>query len=47
MDFKLVVSYNHNAQFIDCIKSRQKTIAPIEVAHRSQTPGHWATSPRS
>ena len=40
MDFKLMASYNHLAQFIDCIKSRQKTVTPIEVAHRSQTPGH-------
>jgi predicted dehydrogenase len=40
MDFKLIASYNHMAQFIDCIKSRQKTVTPIEVAHRSQTPGH-------
>lgn len=40
MDFKLMVSYNHMAQFIDCIKSRQKTVTPVEVAHRSQTPGH-------
>ena len=39
-DFKLMVSSNHNAQFIDCIKSRTKTITPVEVAHRSQTPGH-------
>jgi len=38
--FKLMVSDNHMAQFIDCIKSRKKTITPIEVAHRSQTPGH-------
>ena len=40
MDFKLVVSNNHMVQFIDCIKSRQKTVAPVAVAHRSQTPGH-------
>jgi predicted dehydrogenase len=38
--FKLMVSDNHMAQFIDCIKSRKKTITPVEVAHRSQTPGH-------
>jgi predicted dehydrogenase len=40
MDFKLIASSNHWAQFIDCVKSRQKTVTPIEVAHRSQTPGH-------
>jgi predicted dehydrogenase len=38
--FPLMVSDNHMAQFIDCIKSRKKTITPIEIAHRSQTPGH-------
>jgi hypothetical protein len=27
-------------QFIDSCKSRQKTLTPVEVAHRSQTPGH-------
>ena len=40
MEFRLMVSTNHNAQFIDCVKSRQKTITPVEIAHRSQTPGH-------
>lgn len=40
MAFKLMASNNHWAQFLDCIKSRQKTVTPIEVAHRSQTPGH-------
>ena len=38
--FKLIVSYNHFAQFLDCIKTRTKTVTPIEIAHRSQTPGH-------
>ena len=38
--FKLMVSYNHVAQFLDCIKARTKTVTPIEIAHRSQTPGH-------
>ena len=36
----LTASNNHQGQFLDCIKSRQKTITPVEVAHRSQTPGH-------
>ena len=40
LSFKLMASNNHWAQFIDCIKSRQKTVTPVEVAHRSQTPGH-------
>ncbi len=39
-DFKLIASTNHFANFLDCIKSRTKTITPIEIAHRSQTPGH-------
>ena len=39
-DFRLMVSYDHPGQFIDCIKSRTKTITPVEIAHRSQTPGH-------
>ncbi len=39
-DFKLMVSYDHPGQFIDCIKTRTKTVTPIEIAHRSQTPGH-------
>jgi predicted dehydrogenase len=40
MEFRLMASTNHNGQFIDCIKSRKKTVTPVEVAHRSQTPGH-------
>ena len=36
----LPVSPGHQRQFLDCVKSRQKTLTPIEVAHRSQTPGH-------
>jgi len=40
MSFKLMVSNNHWGQFIDSIKSRQKTVTPVEIAHRSQTPGH-------
>jgi predicted dehydrogenase len=36
----LPVSLGHQRQFLDCVKSRQKTLTPIEVAHRSQTPGH-------
>ncbi|MBM3862763.1 MAG: Gfo/Idh/MocA family oxidoreductase [Verrucomicrobia bacterium] len=33
-------SENHFRNFLDCVKSRQRTITPIETAHRSQTPGH-------
>ncbi|MEN9974829.1 MAG: hypothetical protein RLZZ282_835, partial [Verrucomicrobiota bacterium] len=33
-------SENHHKNFLDCIKSRKRTITPVEIAHRSQTPGH-------
>jgi predicted dehydrogenase len=36
----LTASAAHQRQFLECIKTRQKTITPVEVAHRSQTPGH-------
>ena len=38
--FKLMASYDHCGQFINCVKSRKKTVTPVEIAHRSQTPGH-------
>ncbi len=34
---KLYVSNHHKGNFYECIKSRQPTIAPVEVAHRSCT----------
>jgi predicted dehydrogenase len=37
---KLFRSTNHWRNFIDCVKSRQRTIAPADVAHHSATPGH-------
>jgi predicted dehydrogenase len=36
----LPVSPGHQKQFLECVKSRQKTLTPVEIAHRSQTPGH-------
>lgn len=39
-DVRLYVSENHHQNFIDCVKSRQPTAAPVEVAHRSITPAH-------
>jgi predicted dehydrogenase len=36
----LPVSPGHQREFLDCVKSRKKTLTPVEVAHRSQTPGH-------
>jgi predicted dehydrogenase len=40
---RLPVSPGHQRQFLDCVKSRQPTLTPVEVAHRSQTPGHLGT----
>jgi predicted dehydrogenase len=37
---KLYDSTNHWKNFIDCVKSRQPTIAPVQTAHHSAIPGH-------
>ncbi len=37
---KLPAPKNHHRNFLDCVKSRHKTLTPAEVAHRSATPGH-------
>ena len=37
---KLYKSTNHQRNFIDCVKSRQPTITPVETAHHSALPGH-------
>jgi hypothetical protein len=39
---KLYNSGNHQRNFIDCVKSRQATITPVETAHHSAIPGHLA-----
>ncbi len=39
-DIHLFQSPGHCRNFLDCVKSRQPTITPCEVAHRSVTPGH-------
>jgi predicted dehydrogenase len=36
----LYKSPGHERNFLDCVKSRQKTITPVEVAHHSAIPGH-------
>ncbi len=36
----LPVSPGHQREFLDCVKSRKRTLTPVAVAHRSQTPGH-------
>jgi predicted dehydrogenase len=37
---KLYKSENHWANFIECVKSRKPTIAPVETGHHSAIPGH-------
>jgi hypothetical protein len=37
---KLYESVEHRRNFLDCIKSRKPTIAPVETAHHSLLPGH-------
>ena len=37
---KLYDSPGHQRNFLDCIKSRQPTITPVETAHHSAIPGH-------
>lgn len=37
---KLTVSNNHQRNFLDCVRSRQRTITPVETAHHSAVPGH-------
>jgi predicted dehydrogenase len=37
---KLYESKDHHRNFLDCVKSRQPTITPVEVAHHSAIPGH-------
>ena len=39
---KLYQSKDHQQNFIDCIKSGQPTITPVQTAHHSAIPGHLA-----
>lgn len=39
-EIHLYQSNNHKQNFIDCVRSRRPTVAPIEVAHRSIMIGH-------
>ena len=41
-DVKLYESRDHWQNFVDGVKTRKQTITPIEVSHRSITPGHLA-----
>jgi predicted dehydrogenase len=36
---KLYASANHQQNFLDCIRTRQPTITPVEVGHHSALPG--------
>ena len=36
----LYKSDSHHRNFLDCVKSRQPTITPVETAHHSAIPGH-------
>ncbi len=38
--FQLYVSTEHRRNFLDCVRSRKPTIAPIETGHHSTIPGH-------
>ena len=37
---RLYESNEHRRNFLDCVKSRKPTIAPVETAHHSTIPGH-------
>ncbi|HUN84027.1 MAG TPA: Gfo/Idh/MocA family oxidoreductase [Terracidiphilus sp.] len=37
---RLYESTEHRRNFLDCVKSRKPTIAPVETAHHSTIPGH-------
>ncbi len=40
LEIQLYKSPGHFREWIDSIKSRKRTLTPVEIAHRSQTPGH-------
>ena len=37
---KLYYARNHQQNFLDCVKSRQPAITPVETGHHSAIPGH-------
>jgi len=37
---KLYTSSNHYQNFLDCIRTRESTVTPVEVGHHSAIPGH-------
>jgi predicted dehydrogenase len=42
-DFRFRKEPNHMRDFLDCVKSRRQTIAPVEAGHRSASIGHLST----
>ncbi len=40
LEIALYKSPGHAKEFLDSVKSRKRTLTPVEIAHRSQTPGH-------
>lgn len=39
---RLYATPGHHRNFLDCVRSRQPTVTPVETAHRSASPGHLA-----
>ncbi|MFC1724570.1 Gfo/Idh/MocA family protein [candidate division KSB1 bacterium] len=39
-EIHLLHSKGHHRNFLDCVKTRETTLAPSEIAHRSASPGH-------
>jgi len=37
---KLYTSANHQQNFLDCIRTRQRTVTPVQTGHNSALPGH-------
>jgi predicted dehydrogenase len=42
-EIRLYKSDDHKQNFIDCVRTRAETVAPVEVAHRSVAIGHLGT----
>jgi len=41
-EIRLYKSRDHLQNFLDCVKTRQQTVTPAEIAHRSASVGHLA-----
>jgi predicted dehydrogenase len=37
---KLYTSSDHQQNFLDCVKTRQATVTPVDIGHNSAIPGH-------